>query len=110
MKASNIVELISWSGLIEGDTESQTSDVDAILILGDYVMPRFNTNKDLSLSYRWALMRELIGNITKTIEKKFPGVPILPVIGNNDNIFNYVAPNQVNLKIEVHDFLFETWF
>ena len=32
----------------------------------------------------------------KIIEKKFPGVPIISTIGNNDVMYHYQAPNTTD--------------
>ena len=87
-------------------------DIDAILITGNFIHPQFMmgiTTAD-ELEYKWAVMKEIIANTTKQIERKFPGKPILPAFGPTDNLFGYMAPETANLKLDIYDAIYGIWF
>jgi hypothetical protein len=85
--------------------------IDAILLTGNFIHPDFlsEVNTDDShefkwpVDYKWAVMKEIIANTTKQIERKFPGVPILPVFGPTDNMLKNKAPEITNLKLDIFD-------
>jgi hypothetical protein len=60
--------------------------------------------------YKWAVMKEVMMNTTKQIEKKFPGIPILPVFGPTDNLGKYEAPESTALKQQLFDDIQKIWF
>jgi hypothetical protein len=53
----------------------------------------------MSEAEKWKVLQDMFRNITALINKKFPGVPILPVFGNNDLIENYQVPGYGDITI-----------
>lgn len=88
-------------------------EVDAILITGNFIHPDFmkEVKTPEEFDYKWAVIKEIIANTTKQIERKFPGKPILPVFGPNDNLGGEnEAPENINLKLLIFDQIFAIWF
>ena len=68
-------------------TKADGVDVTAILLPGDFIAHGFSIydTYDLNLvNYNWPLMMETFQTVMSVISDEFPGVPILPSIGNND--------------------------
>ena len=82
-------------------------DINAVLITGDFVVHGL-AQKNLSAS-NWTLQKPIIQSVINAINSRFPGVPIISNIGNNDVINHYQAPNGTNKDIFYRD-LYSIWF
>mgnify|MGYP006124984677 CR=1 FL=1 len=49
---------------------------------------------DIDLEKKIASISEFAANTTKLLSDRFPGIPILPVIGHTDNPFGFQALDQ----------------
>jgi len=54
-------------------------------------------------------MNKTMNTIMDAIKGKFPLVPILSTIGNNDVLYHYQAPNATD-KIYYYNDLYNMWF
>ena len=61
--------------------------IDAILLIGDLCKHGLAVDIDADKT-NWDLMKYTMREVLKAITKAFPGIPILPVIGNNDVIYH----------------------
>ena len=84
--------------------------IDAIIIAGDFVKPDFKSIDNGGIEYKFAAHKELVAKIMKTIEEVFPGIPILPVLGDADNLFYYMVPDVDPLKELLYSSLIDVWF
>ena len=57
----------------------------------------------------WPAMKETISSVVNYIETYFPGVPILPTIGNNDVEYHNQAPDPA-IKEDYYGSLWSIWF
>ena len=65
--------------------------IDAVLIAGDLVVHGLTSGQSGNYP-NWPKMKETMAKIMESVEKEFPGVPIIPTIGNNDLLRHYWAP------------------
>lgn len=77
------------------------------MINGDFVAHGISSS-DPSVS-NWNLMKTIIQTSIDRIKSKFPNVPILPSIGNNDVLFHYQAPSLTE-KTNYYADLYQIWF
>ena len=82
-------------------------DIKAILISGDLVRHGLS-QKNMSAS-NWDLQKPIIQSVIDAVNTRFPGVPIISNIGNNDAINHYQAPNGTKKDIFYPD-LYSIWF
>ena len=87
-------------------------DIDAIMITGNFIHRSFMLTASgvEGFEMKWAVIKEVMANTTKMIEKRFPGKPILPAMGYTDNLGGFYAPENVNLKTQTFDNIFPLWF
>ena len=81
--------------------------IDAIIVSGDFVVHGLSS-KNLSVS-NWPQQKVIIQQVLDSISLRFPGVPLIPNIGNNDAINHYQAPNGTNKELFYSD-LYTMWF
>ncbi|TNV84105.1 hypothetical protein FGO68_gene4827 [Halteria grandinella] len=81
--------------------------IDVIIVTGDIVVHELSS-KNFSVN-NWEKQKQIITQAFETLTDRFPGVPILNAIGNNDAIHHYQAPNGTNKAIFYGD-LFDLWF
>jgi hypothetical protein len=55
------------------------------------------------------VLKEIISNASSYIHAQFPGVLIVPTIGNNDYWFHDQSPYETD-KAEYYGFLYDQWF
>lgn len=84
--------------------------IDAIIIAGDIVKPDFKSIDNGGLEYKFAAHKEIVAKIMKSIQEVFPGIPILPVLGDCDNLFYYMVPDVDPLKELLYSSLTDVWF
>ena len=70
-----------------GNIKHYAKPVDAISIAGDFVVHGL-CNRDPNHA-NWPKMKEILGAVVDAVKKEFPGVPIIPGIGNNDLLNHY---------------------
>ena len=63
-------------------------EFDAILVSGDFVVHGVS-RKDLADESAWPEIKDIIRSTIQMIAKRFPKVPIIPALGNNDCINHY---------------------
>jgi hypothetical protein len=79
--------------------------IDGVIITGDFVRhnfdycngivgPQNNTAKcdNVSKDHKFSEIKAIWKNMTDLISSKFPGIPIIPTFGNNDNMVDYGPP------------------
>lgn len=88
------------------DTASEK--VDAVLIAGDFVVHGLS-NSDPNFR-NWPEMKKVFQAVIASVEKQFPGVPIIPTIGNNDLLNHYQAPKNESEKALFYGDLYDIWF
>jgi Icc-related predicted phosphoesterase len=82
--------------------------IDAVMIAGDFVVHGLS-NSDPNFG-NWPEMKRVIKAIIDSVIAKFPGVPIIPSIGNNDVLNHYQAPKNQSQKELFYGDLFNIWF
>lgn len=68
---------------------------DAILLIGDLIchgLAAYPPNPPTN----WQLQQETMTAVMAAITNYFPGIPILPVIGNNDVMYHNLAPSATD--------------
>lgn len=68
--------------------------LDAILLVGDLCMHGLSSSSDTDPN--WPLQIYTMGVVMDSIQNAFPGIIILPVIGNNDVQYHNQAPNSTD--------------
>ena len=81
-----------------------------MVITGDFIKFEFKASQNGGFNRKWAVLREIVANTSKHIEKALPGVPIISVIGDSDNIFYYHTPDSSVVKTSVYNDLGESFF
>ena len=87
--------------------KTQETPIDAILISGDFVVHGMSSN--VMGVNKWPEMKVIIRQAVQMISESFPGVPIIPNIGNNDLLYHYQTPNASEKAMFYGD-LYEMWF
>ena len=80
--------------------EESGDTLEAILVPGDFndhSLPAYNLTEP---NDKWGQMKETFTTITGTLAEKFPGVPVLSAVGNNDCYYHDEAP-KVNTETGV---------
>lgn len=86
-------------------------DLHAILIPGDFnehSLPG-RTMEEGTPNDQWPQMQRTFRAVVQTLALKFPGVPILPAIGNNDCYYHDMAPNTT-ATIDEPDATYAEWY
>ena len=87
---------VSLLNLVLKDAQKQfnnSSSLDAIVITGNMVSPKIKQLRGTkNIDLKWRIYKEVYAKLTDEIKKRFPNVPILPVLGVNDNLWEYEAP------------------
>ena len=78
-----------------------------MLITGDFVLHGLSSNV-LGITH-WPEMKSIIKYAIDTIQAKFPGVPILSNVGNNDLLYHYKPPTSEEKAMYYGDLL-QIWF
>lgn len=68
--------------------------LDAILLVGDLCMHDLSSTTDTDPN--WPLQQYTMAVVMNSIQNTFPGIIILPVIGNNDVQYHNQAPNSTD--------------
>ena len=89
------------------DISDYGGQIDAILIAGDLVVHGLS-NSDPNHA-NWPKMKDVVSAITASVRRQFPGVPIIPSIGNNDVLNYYKTPNEDKKALFYGD-LYDIWF
>ena len=92
------------------NSDNQKFNIDAVVITGDFIKSQFKAADNGGFNYKWAILREVLANTTKIIERTFPGVPVLPLIGDTDNIFYWHIPDTAAIKGQVYSDIGEVFF
>ncbi len=67
--------------------DTQSTKIDAVLIAGDFVVHGLsNSDPDHK---NWPAMKDVFNSVINEVQNKFPGVPIISSIGNNDLLNHY---------------------
>ena len=82
--------------------------IDAVLIGGDFVVHGLS-NSDPNFG-NWPIMKDVLRAVINSVQTKFPGVPIISAIGNNDVLNHYQAPGNESQKELFYGDLFDIWF
>jgi Calcineurin-like phosphoesterase len=70
---------------------TSTTKIDAVLLAGDFVVHGLsNSDPDHK---NWPAMKDVFNAVINEVQSKFPGVPIISSIGNNDLLNHYQAPS-----------------
>lgn len=85
---------------------NSSTKLDAIIVTGDMVVHGLSS-KDFSIN-NWEKQKEIIKETMDSMTKRFPDVPIINAVGNNDAIHHYQAPNGT-FKETFYGDLFEIW-
>jgi hypothetical protein len=96
--------------LLEGILENikeYAGSVDAISIAGDFVVHGL-CNSDPNHA-NWPKMKDVLTAVVEAVKKEFPGVPIIPTIGNNDLLNHYEAPRDDQKSLFYGD-VYDIWF
>lgn len=111
---SHKIESISqFQSTLRNNDSSQpkiSKPIDAILIAGDFVKPDFKAQDNGGIEYKFAALKELISKIVVSIQEVYPGVPILPAVGETDNLFYYMVPDTEKIEELIYSSLYEAWF
>ena len=67
--------------------KNSTEKLDAIIVTGDMVVHGLSS-KDFSVN-NWDKSKAIIKSTMDSMTKRFPGVPIINAVGNNDAIHHY---------------------
>jgi Icc-related predicted phosphoesterase len=62
----------------------QGEHIDAIIVVGDLCRHNMASKNESEPNPLWPLMEYTMTTAMEYVSNAFPGVPILPVIGNND--------------------------
>ena len=84
--------------VLEEAREKNGQDLDAILMLGDYVKHNMTSVEGLP-PIHWPEQIETMKMVIHLIEDVFPLTPIIPVIGNNDVMFDHNAPSILDAPL-----------
>ena len=84
---------------------------DAVIIQGDFIRHGFDIGVDgLKFDDKVDTILDMFKNLTTMVENKFPGIPILPVFGNNDFSTNYQTPANKSFHDEYYKRVLDAWF
>ena len=89
------------------DISGYGGQIDAISIAGDFVVHGL-CNSDPNHA-NWPKMKDVLLAITASVRKQFPGVPIIPTMGNNDMLNHYKSPSE-DQKAMFYGDLYDIWF
>ena len=79
-----------------------------MLIGGDFVVHGLS-NSDPTFG-NWPAIKDIFRAVIASVQTKFPVVPIISTIGNNDVLNHYQAPGNESKKALFYRDLFEIWF
>jgi len=86
---------------------NSTEKIDAIIVTGDFVVHGLSS-KNFSEN-NWEKSKVILQKSFDSITTRFPGVPVINAIGNNDAIHHYQAPNGTFKDVFYGD-LYDMWF
>lgn len=69
----------------------------------------FKASKNGGFERKWSVLLEHVANSTTLINHHFPGKPFIPVIGDQDNIFYYNVPPDVQIQSKVYQDYYVWW-
>lgn len=92
------------------DYKKKNRKLDLLFLTGDFIAHKVAmTLGKPDDPDKYAMMKEVLSNISNWVDKYLPDTYILPTLGNNDYLYHYQSP-QVARQEDFYNHLYKIWF
>jgi len=96
--------------MLDHAASEYSDEVEAIFMLGDFIEHDFIIGEDgITKEHKFEVITAMWSNLTQLVSKKFPDVPVIIALGNNDNLENYIPPTESLWKQDMFSYLCKAW-